>query len=220
MSYEAMAGDVLAWLDGQKLKSAALLGHSMGGKVAMVLACRNVERVESLILVDIAPKDYFWVGHRQEFAAMNELDLTHLKSRAEAELRFEARVPGLAMRKFLASNLERLPQGGWKWQVNLPALTRALPVLEKNPLRPEDRYQGPTFLITGGKSNYVQADDWPKILEHFPKARGEVIAEAGHNPHMEARPAFVEAVLGAVSPGASTTDEEKPGENPPRPPTR
>jgi pimeloyl-ACP methyl ester carboxylesterase len=109
MTYAAMAGDVIAWLDVQGLARVTLLGHSMGGKVAMLLACRHPDRVARLIVVDIAPKDYFWVAHRAEFAAMNELDLTSLQSRAEAELRFEARVDDWAMRKFIATNLERTP---------------------------------------------------------------------------------------------------------------
>ena len=115
MSYSAMIDDVRAWLDAQGFTKVTLLGHSMGGKVAMLLACRHPERVERLIVVDIAPKDYRWVAHRAEFAAMNELDLAHLKSRAEAELKFEARVDDWAMRKFLTTNLERDAEGRWCW---------------------------------------------------------------------------------------------------------
>src|SRR5207244_928932 len=113
----------------------------MGGKVAMLLACRHSERVKELIVVDIAPKDYFWPGHRASFAAMNELRLDDLHSRAEAELRFEARVPSWPMRKFLTTNLDRKADGTWFWQINLPVVTAALPALEKNPLTDADRYE-------------------------------------------------------------------------------
>jgi pimeloyl-ACP methyl ester carboxylesterase len=194
MDYAFMAADAIAWLDAQGLARVTLMGHSMGGKVAMLLACRHPERVERLIVVDIAPKDYYWVAHRAEFAAMNELDLAHLQSRAEAELRFEARVDDWAMRKFLATNLERLPAGGWAWQINLPVLTAALPALEKNPLAPDDRFAGPTLFIAGGKSRYVSSADWAATAEHFPSAQLEIIAESGHNPHMETRAAFVDIV--------------------------
>jgi pimeloyl-ACP methyl ester carboxylesterase len=167
----------------------------MGGKVAMRLACQHPERVERLIVVDIAPKDYLSHAHRTEFAAMNELDLAILASRAEAELRFESRVKDWGMRKFLATNLERTETGGWRWSVHLPALTAALPDIERNSLEPADRYEGPTLFIAGGKSRYVQIEDEATIARHFPHSRVEVVAESGHNPHMETRDAFVRAVF-------------------------
>jgi esterase len=196
MSYPAMMNDVLAWLDAQGLQRVTLMGHSMGGKVAMLLACRHPERVERLLVVDIVPKDYFWVAHRAEFAAMNELDLRHLQSRAEAEMRFEARVGDWAMRKFLTTNLERAqePATGWRWTVNLSAITAALSSLERSPLAPDDRFAGRTVFIAGGKSRYIEPGDWPGVLRHFPEARLETIVDAGHNPHMEMREAFVNLV--------------------------
>jgi pimeloyl-ACP methyl ester carboxylesterase len=148
-------------------------------------------------VVDIAPKDYTSHAHRAEFAAMNELDLASLRSRGDAEMKFEARVPDWAMRKFLTTNLERTEEGGWAWQINLPALTSALPALEANPLSGDDRYDGPVGFIVGGRSRYVRAEDHAAIRAHFPRAHFNVIADAGHNPHMETRPAFVAAVLAA-----------------------
>lgn len=191
MDYPEMAADVLAWLDAQGLARVTLLGHSMGGKTAMLLACRQPERVERLIVVDIAPRTYRWASHRQEFTAMNNLELDTLGSRAEAESRFESLVPDWAMRKFLATNLERTPAGGWRWLVNLPVLTAALPVLEANPLDPSDRFDGPAQFVVGGRSSYVRPEDHAAILEHFPAARIDVLPDCGHNPHMEAREAFV-----------------------------
>jgi pimeloyl-ACP methyl ester carboxylesterase len=196
MSYDAMVRDVIAWLDAQGIAKTTLMGHSMGGKVAMLLACRHPERVERLVVVDIAPKDYNSAAHRSEFAAMNELDLRTLQSRGEAELKFEARVGDWAMRKFLSTNLERdAAADTWRWLVNLPVLTAALPALEKTSLAAADRFAGPALFVTGGKSRYVVPTDWEGIEAHFPKAALEVIAEAGHNPHMETREAFVRAVL-------------------------
>jgi esterase len=195
MDYFTMTADVLAWLDVQKLTRVSLLGHSMGGKIAMLLACRHPERVERLIVVDIAPKDYAWPEHRLEFAAMNDLDLTQLPSRAAAEKHFESRVPDWGMRKFLTTNLERSAEGGWRWQINLAGITAALPALEQNPLTSGDRYAGPTLFITGGKSRYVKPGDAVAIRHHFPAVKIETIAEAGHNPHMETREAFVRMIF-------------------------
>jgi pimeloyl-ACP methyl ester carboxylesterase len=195
MTYAAMVADVLGWLDAQQIDRATLLGHSMGGKAAMLLACRQPSRVERLVVVDIAPKNYRWAAHRAEFAAMNELDLGHLQSRAEAELRFEAHVDDWAMRKFLTTNLERDAQGNWRWLVNLPVLTAALPELEKNSLEETDRFAGAARFVTGARSNYVAAEDHAIVRRHFPTAEFKTIADAGHNPHMEQRPEFVRAVL-------------------------
>jgi esterase len=195
MTYAAMMDDVLAWLDSQGITKATFLGHSLGGKVAMLLACRHPGRVTRLIVVDIAPKAYALPAHHEEFTAMNELDLSRLASRAEAEQQFEMRVPKWAMRKFLVTNLERDADGRWRWQVNLPVLTRTLPEMEKNSLAPGDHYAGPTLFVLGAKSRFVDAQDHEKILQYFPSARIETIAEAGHNPHMDEREAFVRVIL-------------------------
>ena len=195
MTYAAMVGDVLGWLDAQRLTRVTLMGHSMGGKVAMLLACRHPERVTRLIVVDIAPKDYRWPAHREEFAAMNELDLTTLTTRAEAEARLETWVHEWAMRKFLATNLEHKDEGRWRWTINLPVLTAALPALEANSLGTGDRFTGETLFIAGGKSAYVRAADRAGILGHFPVARIETISTAAHNPHIETRDAFVRLCL-------------------------
>jgi esterase len=195
MTYEAMMGDIIAWMDAQGLAKAVIVGHSMGGKTAMLLACRHPERVERLVVVDIAPKDYYWVAHRGEFLAMTELDLGSLQSRQEAELRFEARVDSLGMRKFLATSLVQ-QDGRWRWQVNVPVLNEALPRMEKNSLAPEDCFTGPALFILGGRSRYAEAGDHDLIRKYFPAARIEIIADSGHNPHMDQREEFVRLVLG------------------------
>jgi pimeloyl-ACP methyl ester carboxylesterase len=194
MTYEAMVADVLAWLDARGLGAADFMGHSMGGKVAMALACRHPGRVRRLVVVDIAPRDYLSHGHRAEFAAMNELRLETLQSRGEAEMKMEGRVPDWGMRKFLTTNLERGEDGAWRWAVNLPVLTAALPEVERNPLSAGERHPGPTLFVRGGRSRYVREEDLAGIAAFFPSARVETITAAGHNPHMETRAEFCATV--------------------------
>ena len=201
MTYEAMAADIVAWMDVRQMSKAVVVGHSMGGKTAMLLACRHPARVERLVLVDIAPKDYSWAAHRGEFMAMNELDLISLQSRAEAEIRFEARVPNLGVRKFLATNLERSHEGQWRWMINLPVLTESLPVMEKNTLGPNDCFEGLTLFVLGGHSRYAEGSDHDLIRHHFPRAEIEIIAGSGHNPHMDARESFVRLVVRELNSG-------------------
>jgi pimeloyl-ACP methyl ester carboxylesterase len=100
------------------------------------------------------------------------------------------------MRKFLATNLDQAPDGQWRWMINLPGLTAALPELVKNPLEPGDRFAGPARFIVGGRSHYVRPEDEAAIRHHFPAAEIITMADAGHNPHMEKRAEFVRAVVG------------------------
>lgn len=199
MSYEALVDDVLGWLDRNDVERPVLLGHSMGGKVAMRLACRHPERLRRLVVVDIAPKDYHWKERPVELGALNALDLSQLASRAEAEQRLEPAVADWGMRKFYLTNLERTADDRWRWQVNLPVLTATVEELEKSSLGPNDRYAGPALFIVGGKSRYVQPADAALIQRHFPAAKIATLPESGHNPHMEARAEFVRTVLTELS---------------------
>ena len=194
MSYAVMVADVVSWLDLHGIEGAELVGHSMGGKVAMLLACRHPARVRRLVAVDIAPRAYHWPARTSEFEAMSALDLPSLRSRAEAESRLEARIPSWAVRRFIATNIERAPGGGWRWQFNLPVLVAALPELERNPLGPGDQFVGPSLFVACAGSAYVRPGDVDTIRGHFPSARIKTLAGCGHNPHVEARDAFVRAV--------------------------
>lgn len=75
MNYAVMVTDLVQWMNQHGLARATVVGHSMGGKTAMRMACQHPERIQRLVVVDIAPKDYFWPAHREEFAALNELNL-------------------------------------------------------------------------------------------------------------------------------------------------
>lgn len=195
MNYAVMAEDVVAWMDDQGIDQAILLGHSMGGKVAMVAACHSPKRFSRLIVVDIAPKNYFWPAHRQEFAAMKALDLSTLNSRLEAEEILEKEVPSLALRKFLLTNLERKEDASWTWSVNLAGIYSVIDLLESNPLVATDRYLGATCFIIGGKSDYVKKEDEGLIRAIFPNVKLTLLPNAGHNPHMDSKDEFLSAVL-------------------------
>ena len=194
MSYPVMAADVIAWMDARGIERAHFIGHSMGGKTAMRLAVDHPLRVGKLVVVDIAPKAYPR-SHGMNFAAMNALDLVTLTSRQEAEERLAAEVTDWGMRKFLLTNLERGPHGkGFRWVINLPALNEALPVLEENFLRSDERFDGDVLFVLGGKSRYFLREDEPATRAHFPYVTFETIAESGHNPHFDTREKFVEIV--------------------------
>ncbi|MBE2212561.1 MAG: alpha/beta fold hydrolase [Opitutaceae bacterium] len=194
MSYPVMAADVIAWMDAHGIERAHVVGHSMGGKTAMRLAIDHPLRVGKLVVVDIAPKAYPR-SHGLNFAAMHALDLAALTSRQQAEEQLAAEVTDWAMRKFLLTNLERRSDGrGFRWVINLEALTAALPVLEANFLQPGDRFDGDVLFVLGGKSRYFLPEDERVTREHFPYVTFATIEESGHNPHFDAREKFVETV--------------------------
>jgi pimeloyl-ACP methyl ester carboxylesterase len=193
-SYLALAGDVIAMLDGLSLGPVHLVGHSMGGKAAMRLVMDRPDLVARLTVVDIAPRAYS-DRVRVEFAAMNALDLSALKSRKDAEEKLATSVPEWGMRQFILTNLGQDAEGRWRWTVNREALTHSLPEILGNPLADGEIWNGPTRFLRGGKSNYIRDEDAATIHAHFPQADVITLSESGHNPHFEARAGFVEAVL-------------------------
>ena len=193
-SYLALAGDVIAMLDGLALGPVHLVGHSMGGKAAMRLVMDRPDLVSRLTVVDIAPRAYSDLV-RVEFGAMNALDLSAVKSRKDAEEKLAAQVPEWGMRQFILTNLGQDAEGRWRWIVNREALTNSLLEILGNPLAAGETWNGPTRFLRGGKSNYIRDEDFAAIRAHFPEADVVTLPDSGHNPHFEARAGFVEAAL-------------------------
>jgi pimeloyl-ACP methyl ester carboxylesterase len=194
MDYPTMANDLHAWAEGHLDQPFLLIGHSMGGKVAMYYACKYNDQVSRLAVVDIAAREYppRW---EKEFAVMKSLPLEQLKSRAEAEKRLEEDISDWAFRKFLATNLTRDDDGKLAWSINLDLLQSSLPSLFINPMNKDDRYPGPVVLIRGAKSRFVKEEDMPAMRHHFPEVKLVTIADAGHNVHFDHPQEFCRAIL-------------------------
>jgi esterase len=174
-----------------------LVGHSMGGKVAMVATLRAPELVRRLCVVDIAPVDY---QGRSEFEgyveAMQAIDLDSLERRADADAALQSSVPDQTVRDFLLQNLRR-DGDGWRWQVNLDVLGRDLDVLGGWPadrLADVAPYDGPVLWVAGADSRYVRAEHDDEMRRLFPRTRKIVVKDAGHWVHAE-QPQVVVDVL-------------------------
>lgn len=192
MTYAEMAGDIRELLDGLDIARATLIGHSMGGKVAMVLALTEPDRVTSLAALDIAPVSY---ARRYDnlIAALQSLDLTGLGSRQEADRRLRVGIPNHALRLFLLQNLLR-EDDRFVWRLNLAALASNMDELLGFPEFEAARYPGPVLFLRGGNSGYLEPASHGVIHARFPKAAIETVPGAGHWLHVE-QPGMVTAYL-------------------------
>jgi pimeloyl-ACP methyl ester carboxylesterase len=193
MSYAEMAEDVLATLRARGIGRARLIGHSMGGKTAMLCALRHPAAVDRLVVVDVAP-----AAHDSPFgayiAAMRGADLAGVSRRGDVDRQLAAAVPSPAERAFLLQNLI-LGEGAARWRINLDALARDLPEIASFPdLPPGVSYGGPTLFVAGERSGYLGAEHEPAIRRLFPNAAIERIAGTGHWVHAEAPDAFLDLV--------------------------
>lgn len=189
MSYASMADDVAETLIKEGVEHYHLLGHSMGGKVAMTLAQQPNDRrhsklsLRSLIVVDIAPRQY-QPTHLEIIAALQTLDLNIVKSRSDANERLSDAIPSLEIRQFILKNLYRDQQGAYAWKLNLAAIAAAYDALLVNPLSNDTApCDTPTLLIRGADSNYVAEADLTGFRHYFPALSIHTVAGAGHWPH-------------------------------------
>jgi pimeloyl-ACP methyl ester carboxylesterase len=189
-SYPAMAAD-LAETIAENGGRADLLGHSMGGKAAMMLALTDPVRVRRLVVADIAPVAY---GHDQMayVRAMQSLDLSTVTRRSDGDAALAPAIPEPAIRAFLLQSLA-FDEGRARWKLNLEALADQMPGIMGFPA-PAAAFDGPTLFLTGERSDYVRPEHWPQIRALFPAAEHETVPAAGHWLHADAPAAFVAAV--------------------------
>ena len=197
MHYPRMAEEVHKLMSHLTLDSAFILGHSMGGKVAMTYALSQPQAVRGLISADIAPKRYP-PAHTEIIAAMQEVEQSKPESRKSADEVLATRIASKPVRAFLLKSLKPQSGGGYAWALNIDAIAECYPHLVSWP-EVDGRYDGPALFVAGGKSSYISADDIEGIEELFPHAVFESIDEAGHWLHVEQRETFTELVTGFLS---------------------
>jgi pimeloyl-ACP methyl ester carboxylesterase len=190
-TYEAMAEDVIELLDDQHIDSAHLIGHSMGGKVAMTLALSNPERVVKLVVVDIAPRSYLRL-HDEILDALLSIDPSAFHSRQEVDFALAGKIPDFAVRQFLMKNLGRDSSGSFFWKANLESISRNYEAIASE-VSSSAPFLNPTLFIKGDRSQYILESDTPIIHKLFPKAR-IVSIESGHWVHAESPALFADVV--------------------------
>jgi esterase len=199
MDYPSMAGDLAALLRSNGIGRAHLVGHSMGGKVAMWLALRDPGLVASLLVEDIAP-----VTYPNRFAtlirALCDLPLDRIRDRRDAEARLGELIPGAALRGYLLTNL--IPgEHGWRWRINLPVLADSMAQIVGFPDAAGRQFPGPTLFLYGGRSDYMTGEALAAIRRLFPLARLRAIPGAGHWIHSQRPDDFLDAMRGFLRSG-------------------
>ena len=184
MTYPLMAQDVAAFLEEQGIDRCHLLGHSMGGKVAMQCALDYPTLVEKLVVVDMAPRRY-GRGHDDVFAALNALDPASLEDRREADAQMKPHMADKAVRMFLLKNLARDSEQGFKWRMNLEVLHRDYENLVEPVGTLGQEFPRPALFVRGGNSGYIKDDDMEGIQYLFPAAKLVTLEGAGHWVHAE-----------------------------------
>jgi pimeloyl-ACP methyl ester carboxylesterase len=194
-SLDAMVQDLALWQEEYARDGMRLLGHSMGGLVAMEFARRFAERVKGVVAVDIVPRPYDF-SFAQEFAALS-MDVSAYASRQEVEERLKDVVPEKGKRWFLMTNLKRI-NGKYHWQLNVNALERYKEKMGEqlqDLCQAELIYKGPSALVYGEKSPFVTEQDISLFRRKLPNCQIAQVAGAGHWLHYSHREAFLQQLL-------------------------
>jgi esterase len=191
--YPIMAHDLYEFIQQHNILHPVILGHSMGGKVAMHFASEHPEMLDKLIVVDIAPKDY--PPHHQEvLQALNAVDFTKIKSRKEAEDAVSSYVTDFAVKQFLLKNMYWKNAEELAWRFNLGVIEKNIEQIGKNTLG-NTVIDVETLFVAGAKSHYILPSDETQIKAYFPHSEVLFFPNAGHWVHAEAPKELLEAVL-------------------------
>jgi pimeloyl-ACP methyl ester carboxylesterase len=188
-NYPAMVNDVIDYCQEKNLNHITVIGHSMGGKIAMLLATSYPSLVDKLIVADIAPK-YYAPHHQDILAGLNAVDFTTKPSRQEVENTLMDYIPDFGTRQFLLKSLYWETPGQLAFRFNLAVFNKEIEIIGHS-LPDGLVFDKPTLFIRGGNSKYILDSDWDLILKHFPNADLVSIPNVGHWLHAENPNEFV-----------------------------
>lgn len=182
-NYAVMAEDLKAFIQDSKIENPIIIGHSMGGKVAMLFASKYPDLLEKLLVVDIAPK-YYPIHHDWIINGLKAIDIQTIKSRREADKQLSSYIEELGVRQFLLKNLYRTPEKKFAWRMNLSVIDKNIGNVGEV-LPEESLFEKETLFIRGANSNYIKDSDFDLVQKHFPTANIETVENAGHWVHAE-----------------------------------
>jgi esterase len=193
--YDVMAQDLKEFISQHNISDPIVLGHSMGGKTAMLFALQNAEMLQKLIVVDIAPKKYP-IHHREILDALLSLDFSQIKSRGEADDELAKMIDNFAVRQFLLKNLYWKEKDKLAFRFNLDVLNRDIEKIVQN-FDANNSFEKPTMFIRGLKSEYILDSDFNAINNYFPNNK-MVSLNCGHWIHAEKPEEFYTNVINFI----------------------
>ena len=196
-SYEVLVEDLKHYCDAHQLKNIILLGHSMGGKTAMLFAATYPEIVSKLIVADISPR-FYPVHHDGILEGLSALNFNEIKSRGQADKILSSHISNIGIRQFLLKNLYWVEKGKLGLRMNLEILREEVAEVGES-LPSQATFEKDTLFLRGDRSEYIGVDDESIIMRHFPVAKIVTIANAGHWLHAENPKDFFDAVMQFVS---------------------
>ncbi|MBP0902592.1 alpha/beta fold hydrolase [Mariniflexile gromovii] len=192
-SYEVLVEDLKHYCETHQLENMVLLGHSMGGKTAMLFASKYPEMVSKLIIADISPR-FYPVHHDGILNGLSALNFDVIKSRGEADKILSGYISDVGTRQFLLKNLYWIEKGTLALRMNLEVLKEEVAEVGE-PLPPQATFEKDTLFLRGDRSEYIGVEDERIITNHFPKAKIITISNAGHWLHAENPKDFFDAVM-------------------------
>ena len=198
MSYDAMANDVHNFMLENDIDRATVLGHSLGGKTAMILAFKYSELVDKLIIIDIAPVAYEH-SHSVINKSMMELDLNNLANRKEADTALARSIKDTPTRQFLLQNLVTV-DSHFSWRINLASIHKNMDSLTGFPTNHKDsQFSQETLFVHGGNSDYLTRNYHPQIKQLFPNNQIVTVENAGHWIHVEKPDELLDEIIAFVN---------------------
>lgn len=191
-NYQAMAADLKDFITTHHIEKPFIIGHSMGGKVAMNFAVKHPDLYDRIVVVDIAPRAYS-VHHDNILEGLASLNLDTIQSRKEADEQLSNYVKEKGVRQFLLKNLTRSDDGKYAWKLNLPAIKKNIENIGKG-LEGQWASDKPTLFIRGENSDYIKNEDSIVIESFFPNFEIKTIKNAGHWVHAEQPEAFLDVL--------------------------
>lgn len=190
--YHVMAEDLREFIETHKLENPIILGHSMGGKVAMFFAVSYSDQFKKMIVVDIAPRAYP-VHHQKILEALGAVKIDQVSSRKEAENQMKPYIADFGIRQFLLKNLKREDNNSFSWKLNLSVIRDNIKRIGEavEDSRPVEK---PVLFVGGEKSDYIRKEDHSLITRIFPQAHIVAIPGAGHWIHAEQPELLLEQV--------------------------
>ena len=183
-NYQLLSDDLLAFMDENYISSASIIGHSMGGKTAMNFAVENPDKVDKLIIADIAPVAYSG-GHKVIFDALFSIDLEKVKSRKDVDLQIEKYIKEFGIRQFIMKGLTRDQDRNFIWKFNFRDIWNSYNEIIGTFDTTDTEFDGETLFVKGENSNYILEKYFSDIKKTFPNYQLETIQDTGHWLHAE-----------------------------------